>query len=109
MHFDSRIRRYPTNRRQGNHKHVKKTNNCGKPRGKGSDYEPEYVRAILSGDKVRIKMCLNKATYHTRAEAEITVHRRSLQTGLYLRSYQCPYCGEYHITKSPERKPDEAA
>ena len=97
-----------TNRRQGIHKHAKRKHNNWKPKGKGSAYEQEYVLAVVSGDRVRIKMCLSKDTYHTCAEADATAYRRGLETGLKLRSYQYAYCCEYHITKSSEREPQAA-
>ena len=97
-----------TNRHQGIHKHAKRKHNNWKPKGKGSTYEQEYVLAVVSRDRVRIAMCLSKDTYHTCEEADAMAYRRGLEIGLKLRSYQCKYCCEYHITKSPEREPQAA-
>ena len=68
-----------------------------------------YVDAILAKDRIRIRMCLSKDRYALQQSAEFAIPRRETKTGKVLRSYQCPYCGGYHLTSSPTVGVPEAA
>lgn len=68
------------------------------PRGKGVGYFEEYSDANQKGDRRRVRMCLNKSTYFSVAEAERTIRYRVVASGKSLRWYECPYCGHYHLT-----------
>ncbi|MBQ9007478.1 MAG: hypothetical protein IJ092_14085 [Atopobiaceae bacterium] len=57
------------------------------------------MAAILARDKVRIRMCLSKDRYESESAASLAIHDREAKTGLVLRSYQCPCCEGYHLTK----------
>lgn len=69
--------------------------------GRYGTYKDTYVAAILARDKVRIRMCLSKDRYESESAANLAIHDREAKTGLVLRSYQCPCCGGYHLTKMP--------
>lgn len=68
------------------------------PSGKDGSYAEEYATAVANGDTRRVKMCLKKNTYHSEAEAESVAQHQMFALGIYLRVYQCDYCGEYHLT-----------
>ena len=71
------------------------------PKGKGAGYYDEYLAAVDSGDKRRVRMCLDKATYLTVEAAERVINVRTRTSGKTLRWYTCPYCGLYHLTSAP--------
>ena len=54
-------------------------------------------------------MCLNKGTYYSIASAETVIRERERKTRKPLRWYECPYCGNYHLTSKPERDYPRAA
>ena len=65
--------------------------------------------ALASGDRRRVRMCLNKGTYYSIASAETVIRERERKTRKPLRWYECPYCGNYHLTSKPERDYPRAA
>ena len=69
-----------------------------KPRGKGPDYERNCELAFRSRDTRWQKMCLFKDSYESIESAEATIRWRTAVSGQYLRWYECPCCGKYHIT-----------
>ena len=50
---------------------------------------------------MQIGMCLTKDRYESESAANHAIHDREAKTGLVLRSYQCPCCGGYRLTKMP--------
>lgn len=71
------------------------------PRGRDSRYFATYVAAVLAKDRVQISMCLTKDRYDRKVAAETVIPHRWSKAGRVLRSYRCPYCGGYHLTKMP--------
>ena len=57
--------------------------------------------AALAKDHMQIRMCLTKDRYDRKEAAESAIPHRESKTGRVLRSYSCPYCGGYHLTKTP--------
>lgn len=51
------------------------------------------------------QVCQAKRRYHRRNEAEsdATIFTRRNCYGYKLRAYQCPVCGEWHLTKGGRR------
>lgn len=60
-----------------------------------------FVAAVLAGDHVQISMCLTKSRHASKEAADSVIPYRESMTGKVLRSYHCPYCGGYHLTKMP--------
>jgi hypothetical protein len=59
------------------------------------------VAAVLAKDTVQIHMCLTKDRHASKEAAELAGSKREAKSGKVLRSYLCPYCGGYHLTKKP--------
>ena len=70
------------------HLNVEYSNGNGRPRGKGPDFDSEYVHALRIGDKRKIKMCLDKNTYRTECEVETEIERSARKRGRQLSSCQ---------------------
>lgn len=60
-----------------------------------------FVAAVLAKDRMQIRMCLTKDRYDRKEAADLAIPNRESKTGRVLRSYHCPYCGGYHLTKMP--------
>ena len=67
------------------HLNVEYSNGNGRPRGKGPNHESEMMDAIMTGDKRKIKMCLDKNTYRTECEVETEIERSARKRGRQLR------------------------
>ena len=69
--------------------------------GRDGRYVATFMAAVLARDRARIGMCLTKDRYDCKIAAELAIPNRESKTGKVLRSYRCPYCGGYHLTKIP--------
>ena len=54
-------------------------------------------------------MCATKRAYRDESTARLVADRCERRRGIALRTYQCPLCSAWHITKSREYRAPEAA
>lgn len=80
---------------------MQKRNSTWWPKGKGADYEAEYIAAILARKHDLISTCLSKDTLRNADAAANAARRCSTMSGKTLRFYKCHYCGGYHLTSRP--------
>ena len=102
MHFDSRIRRYPTSNRRGYRKESSLKLYIGGFRGKDPDFDQKLALAKEVGDIRVIRMCHDKAGYYSANDARATIKHRQRDARGTLRCYKCPACGWYHITHTEQ-------
>ena len=65
-------------------------------------YEDQRLKAATRhhGDSREYRSCLRKKRYKTKEDALATAVR-SLDRGVgFLRAYECPYCGGWHLTRA---------
>ena len=71
------------------------------PRARDCRYIVTYVAAVLARDRVRKSMRMTNDRYDCKVAAKAAIPHRESKAGRVLRSYRCPYCGGYHLTKMP--------
>ena len=52
----------------------------------------------MTKEEVKDKMCSQKRTYPTQAQAFGGALRASRKTGKPMRAYPCPHCHKFHLT-----------
>ena len=45
------------------------------------------------------RMCLSKRVYWSKSMADQVAAKRTRAAGFKIRAYQCPNCGQWHLTK----------
>lgn len=62
------------------------------------------VQSLLNeGSYTEAMSCARKTAYSTKRQAEKTAIRKAIATSCDLRTYQCPYCGKWHLTHATSR------
>ncbi len=49
--------------------------------------------------------CGKKTSYFSQSTAQLVADKAKRKRGVVLRVYNCPYCYQYHLTKTAERRP----
>ena len=57
----------------------------------------ENVRAVI--EELRIRGCHEKMAYRSKGRAEVAAETRGAVIKKQLDVYQCPFCGDWHLTK----------
>lgn len=60
--------------------------------------------AVADSDSEKMRMCARKMRYSTKIDALMAASRVTLKKSVALRTYRCPICGGWHLTKYKNRK-----